>query len=296
MKKLRGVYTVMATPFTSDGKIDEDGLRSNIDWFIEKGVDGVVCTGSTGEFYALSREERKKVIELTVDQAKRKVGVLAGTAAASTEETINWTKFAEDVGVDGAMIVPPYYCVPTDEEIYEHYRSVAENVEIPLMPYNNPATSGVDMSPQLISKMAKEIENVLYVKEASGDARRAQYIIREAGDDITVFWGEETNIFAGLALGAKGWISGGANIVPEKCKQLFDLIVKEGALDKARELYYQLIPLFSVIEGDRWLAIIKEAMNMRSGITAGKPRKPLLPLSQAEKDDLKRILKELGVI
>jgi 4-hydroxy-tetrahydrodipicolinate synthase len=286
----------MATPFTEEGKVDEDGLKNNIDWFIEQGVDGVDCTGSTGEFYALSTEEREKVMEITINQAKGKVGVLIGTAAASTEETIKWTKLAEDMGADGAMIVSPYYSVPTDEEIYEHYKSVAEAVEIPLMPYNNPATSGVDMSPELICKMGKEIENVLYVKEASGDARRAQYIIKEAGDDITVFWGEETNIFAGLALGSEGWISGAANIVPEKCKELFDLIVEKADLHKAKKLYYELIPLFSVFESGRWLSFIKEAMNMLPRVAGGKPRRPTLPLSQSERDELKRILEELNVI
>jgi len=287
-----GLYVVTTTPFTKKGNLDENAIRQNVDWYIEKGVDGIDCTGSTGEFDKLSDEERRKVIEITVDQVGGRVCVLAGTGGRSTKEAVEWTKFAKEAGVDGAMVIPPYYNPLTADEIYSYYQSIAETVDLVIMPYNNPVTSGIDMQPELISKMAREIENIAYVKEASGDPRRVQQISYLAGDNITLFWGEETAIFPALALGAQGWISGSSNIIPDKCKMLFDMLVKDGNIEEARVFHRKLLPLLLECEGDRWLPVIKAGMDIRGESVGGPLREPVLPLNRKEKQRVREMITE----
>lgn len=217
---------VMVTPFKKDGSLDEEALRLNIDWYIEHGAPGVICTGSTGEFDALSDEEIKRVIEVTLDQVNGRVPVIAGTSATSTWKAKELSKFAEDAGADGVMAVPPYYYHPKEDEIIEHYREVAESINIPVMVYNNPWTSKVDMKPQLIARLA-EIDNVRYVKESSGDIRRVEQILRLTGEKLTVFCGSDVLPFESFVLGAQGWVSVAANIIPKEAQKLFELVAIE---------------------------------------------------------------------
>jgi 4-hydroxy-tetrahydrodipicolinate synthase len=188
MEKLRGTFTVMVTPFTPDEKLDKEGFCANIDWYIEEGIHGVICLGSTGEFANLTIEERKSVIDLTVDQVKGRVPIIAGTAANSTRETIEMTKYAKDAGADAALIVAPFYGLPTQEDLYEHYKSISGNVSIPIMVYNNPGFSGVDMLPPLIERLAA-IDNIVYLKESTGDIKRVHELLRRCGDRIDVWCG-----------------------------------------------------------------------------------------------------------
>ena len=164
MKKLSGAFTVMVTPFTPDEALDTEGFRENIDWNIEEGIHGVICLGSTGEFANLTVDERKRIIDLTVDQVRGRVPIIAGTAANSTRETVEMTRYAKDAGVDAALIVAPFYGLPTQEDLYEHYKSISENVSIPIMVYNNPGFSGVDMLPPLIERLAAMITSCILKK------------------------------------------------------------------------------------------------------------------------------------
>jgi len=295
----RGSYVVIVTPFRKDGSLDEEALRNNVDWYIERGAPGIVCTGTTGEFDALSDEEIKHVIKVTVDQVNGKVPVIAGTAATSTWKTKELSKFAEDAGADGVMIVPPYYYLPSEEEIIEHYREVAEAIDIPIMVYNNPWTSKVDMKPQLIAKLA-ELNNVRYVKESSGDIRRIEQILRLAEPKITVFCGSDVLAFESFVLGAQGWVSATANIIPRETQQLFRLIADEKKIDEARKLFFWMLPLLEFVEDSGKISqVVKAALNIigeKEGIPkGGYPRKPRLPIGKDEEAKLRKILKQMGL-
>lgn len=293
MKKLRGTFVVMVTPFKKNEDLDENGLRENIGWYIREGIQGVICNGSTSEFASLSKEERKRVMDITVDEVKGRVPVMSGTAAHSTRETIEMTAYANKAGCDAVLLVPPYYGGPNQDEIYEYYKGVAEAVPIQIMVYNNPYTSGVDIQPRTIARIA-EIESIPYVKESSADIRRIHEIIMLCGDKIDVWCGWEDLAYESLILGCKGWVCPTSNIIPKMTVQLFNL-VQTKRFQEAEKLYYKMLPLLMYLEAGQLGAKTKEAMNML-GRQGGNPRKPFLPLLDGQKTELRRILKEIGVL
>ncbi len=293
MKKLKGTFAVMVTPFTDNQDLDEKGLRKNIAWYIQEGIQGVICNGSTSEFANLSKEERKFVIDVTVDEVKGRVPVMSGTAAHSTRETIEMTAYAEKARCDAVLLVPPYYGGPNQDEIFEYYREVAAAVPIQIMVYNNPYTSGVDIQPSTVARIA-EIKNIPYVKESSGDIRRIHEIIQLCGEKIDVWCGWEDLAYESLLMGCKGWVCPTSNIVPRMTVELFDL-VQSGRVREAEKLYYRMLPLLQFLEAGQLGAKVKAAMNM-VGQCGGKPRKPFLPLSKAQEPMLRNILKDLGAL
>ncbi len=293
MKKLRGAFTVMVTPFTADEQLDEKGFRENIDWYIEEGIHGVICLGSTGEFANLTIEERKSVIDLTIDQVQSRVPIIAGTAANSTRETIAMTKYAKDAGADAALIVAPFYGLPTQEDLYEHYKSISENVSIPIMVYNNPGFSGVDMLPPLIERLAA-IDNILYLKESTGDIKRVHELLRRCGDSIDIWCGWDDLAFECFVLGCSGWVAPVANFMPRESALLFAL-AQDKEYEKARSLFFRMLPLLNYLEAGQLLSKVKEAMNI-IGKAGGKPRKPFLPIDEAQKAELRKMLKKTGAI
>jgi len=296
MRKLNeGLYVVIVTPFNEAGNIDEAGLRHNIDWYIELGAPGIICTGSTGSFDALSDEERKEIIGITADQVSGRATVLAGTAATTTEKTIELSKFAESVGMDGVMIVPPYYSIPTGTELYEHYKDIANSINIPIMIYNNPRRTGVDLSPQWFSRIAREIENITHVKESSGDIRRVHQILQLSEGNLTVFIGIDDISFYGLLGGARGWVASSSNIVPEHALQLVKA-VEEGDLNKATEIFNELLPIFSFVESSgKLVPVCKAGVEMR-GHVGGSLRKPRLPITREEEKELTQLLENLKLL
>lgn len=295
MKKFRGTFVVVTTPFGAFDTLDDEGLRGNIDWYIEEGIHGIVCTGSTGEFDCLSDDEREEVVKIVVDQVNHRVPVLAGSAGRSTSETVRWSKYAEDIGADGVMIAPPYYCLPSDDELFEHYKIVAEATDIPIMIYNNPFTTGVDMKPDLVAKCA-EIENISYTKESSGDVKRVHRIIQLTGEKMTVFCGWDDLALESIVVGAQGWIAAVANIVPSMAKDLFELVADEGDLLRGRQLYYRILPLCSFLEEGKFVQKTKAAQNMIGKTTGGLPRRPRLPITKEEEEKLKKIISDLGIL
>jgi len=293
-KKFEGIYAVLVTPFKEDESLDEERLRTHADRVIEEGVDGVIVGGSTGEFASLSEEERKTLIKLVIEHVNGRVPVLAGGMAPSTKETIRWCKFAEDAGADGLMIVSPYYGAQTDEALYQHFKKVAESVNIPIMPYNNTDTSGNDLVPDIIIRLVKE-GKINYLKECV-DTRRMQIIKEACGDKINIFTGVDDLIFQGFVLGAAGCVSGGANVVPRVVKKLYNLIVKENDIRAARELWYKYVPLAALFEAPKvWLPNIKAACEI-VGDPVGRCRKPLLPVSEEKKKGIRNLLENLGAV
>lgn len=293
MRKLRGTFVVMITPFKENEDLDEKGLRENIDWYLKEGIHGVICNGSTGEFANLSKEERKRVMDITVDQVRGRVPVMSGTASHSTRETIEMTAYAKKSGCDAVLLVPPYYGGPNQDEIYEYYREVAKAVSIQIMVYNNPYTSGVDIQPKTVARIA-EIENIPYIKESSADIRRIHEIMMLCGKKIDVWCGWEDLAYESLIMGCKGWVCPTSNIVPKMTVRLFNLI-QDKKYQEAEKFYYKLLPLLIYLEASQLGAKTKEAMNML-GRHGGKPRKPFLPLSQEQRPELRKILKDLKLL
>lgn len=290
VKKLQGVYAVTCTPFTEDDEVDEEALRRHIRFLLDEGkVHGIIPTGSTGEFASLSEDERKRVVDITIDEVNGKVPVVVGSAAVTTRDTIMYCRHAEKAGADGVMIVHPYYCLPTERELYEHYKAIAASIGIPIMIYNNPATSGVDMQPELLARLA-EIDNISYVKEASGDVKRIGLIKMLCGDKITIFIGTDHNTFEAFVMGTEGWVAGAANVIPKQCVKLYELAVEKRDIDGARELWYCMLPFGNMVEGEgKFVQYLKAASEML-GRPLGPPRRPLLPPLEEDRRRLKEAL------
>lgn len=291
-EEFRGVYAVICTPFGESAEVDEVALRSHVRFLMDEGgVQGIIPTGSTGEFAALSEQERKRVVDVVIDEIDGRVPVIVGSAAVSTRDTVIYSQCAQEAGADGLMVVAPYYCHPGEEELYEHYRTLAANIDIPIMVYNNPGTSGVDMQPSLIARLA-ELDPIRYVKESSGDMHRVAEIMRLC-DDMTVFCGCDNLALEMFAMGVQGWVAPPANFIPEQCVEIYTLAIVERNMDRARDLYFKLLPLFNMLESTgRYVQMVKAALEML-GRPVGSPRRPLLPASEEERRQLKQILDSL---
>jgi 4-hydroxy-tetrahydrodipicolinate synthase len=229
-----GCYTVAVTPFTDDGRaVDVARLRAFLDWQLESGVPGVIMLGTTGEFVAISRAERRTVVAETVAHVNGRIPVLVGTMNASTAVAVEQSKEAEDQGADGLMILPPYYYTPTEDEIFRYYQAITDAVELPIMLYNNPVTSNVDMSAALVARLAAAFPTVSYIKESSQELGRVSDVIELAGDDITVYAGER--VVDSFLLGAKGYVNPYGNYIPRASAGLWTLLTA-GRIDEARRI------------------------------------------------------------
>ncbi|SDY61653.1 4-hydroxy-tetrahydrodipicolinate synthase [Bacillus sp. 166amftsu] len=288
----KGAYPVIITPMNQNEEINWEGLKQNIEHFIQEGVAGLVVNGSTGEFVSLTKEERFKVVETAVEQINGRIPLLVGTAAETTKEAIEYTQQAERAGASGALLINSYYAHPKEEEIYEHFKAVAESVQFPIMIYNNPFTSGVDISTETILRVGRDVENVTHVKESSGDIRKVRDITRKGKGDIETFCGADDLVLESFLVGATGWISVAGNAVPKLVTELFDA-VQNKELERAWELYDKILPLCSFIEeSGKYVQIIKRVMDLK-GQTGGPSRKPRRPLTEEEDQKLQGILENL---
>lgn len=292
--EFEGAYPVLITPMTEDQEIDEKGLIDNIEWYISENTPGICVIGSTGEFASLTKEERLRVAEITVKQVKGRIKCIVGTASESTKETIFYTKHAKDIGADGVLIINSYYCLPNEEEAYQHYKAISDSVDIPIMLYNNPAHSGIDMKPELINRICN-LKNIDYVKDATGDLRRVTDMRRLSDGKINIFCGGDDLALENFILGAVGWISVSANIIPRKAQQLYEL-VKENRLEDAKKLYNEIYPLLDLMENSGKPAqMVKTCLDLM-GHSGGPGRLPRLPINDEEKENLLKILNGLGLL
>jgi len=292
-KKYKGVFGVICTAFDEDGEVDEAALRRHIRWQIDDcKVHGIIPCGSTGEFAFLSEMERKQVVAVTVDEVKKKVPVIAGSAACATCEVVAYAQYYQDLGVDGVMIVPPYYGHLSQEELFSHYNTVAYEVDLPIILYNNPGTSGSDIFPSTVARLA-EIENVVAVKESTGIMQRVVDINLLAGDKIEVLCGCDTLALEMFAVGVAGWIAAPANVVAKACVKLYQLAVEQKDLASAWEFYRYVRPLFDLFEGSgKYVALAKAGLEML-GRPIGLPRPPLLPVDEDMRAKLKALLENI---
>lgn len=295
MKKIQGAYPVLITPMDKEQSIDWQGVVNNVNYFIDQGVAGLVINGSTGEFVSLSKSERFQMVETVMNTVNGSVPVIVGTAAETTAETIEYTKQANAHGADCALIINPYYMKPKEREIYHHFKSVSEAVDIPIMLYNNPFTSGVDMSIELMLEIGRDCKNVTHIKESSGDIRKARDLARMGKGDFEVFCGAEELVMESYFVGATGWISVAGNIVPGLVTKMYNLF-QEGEEEEAWQINDLILPLCEFLEGSgKYVQIVKRAMEL-NGQAGGPARSPRLGLTEEEEDKLKEILESLNVV
>ena len=290
---IHGSLVAIVTPF-KNGKIDEDALKKLIEFQIENGTHGIVPCGTTGESPTLSHEEHEYVIELTVKAVKKRVPVVAGTGSNSTKEAIRLTRFAEQIGADAALLVVPYYNKPTQEGLYLHFKQIASQVRIPLILYNIPGRSGVNLNPETILRLAKDCKNIIGVKEASGSLIQASKILYLCGRDFLLYSGEDALNFPLLAIGARGFITVTANVAPRDVADLYEFYIK-GEIDKARDLHYRLLPLNDALFIETNPIPVKAALSMMDKI-AYEYRYPLCQMSENNYLELKKALTDYGII
>ena len=296
MFKPEGIFPALVTPFTDDGKIiDEERLRILVNHCIELGVHGVVPCGTTGEFVNLSTEEKKKVIKTVIDEVNGRVPVIAGTGASGTRETVEMTKYAKDAGATAALIVTPFYLKPADRGIYEHYNTIATEVDLPIILYNIPQCTGLPLPWQMVEDLA-QIPNIVAVKDSSGQLSFILAVLEKVRDKINVLCGHDEVVIAALAAGCSGAILASANVIPDVWIQIYNHI-KNGELQKARELQYKVQKIARIIAGSGAVGT-KAALNMMK-IKVGPVRMPLSvggELTYESREELRLDLEKIGKI
>lgn len=287
--QLRGVLTALPTPFTADGTIDQSKLRSLVDRSIDGGVNGVVACGSTGEFASLTADERRLIVETVVDHAAGRVPVVAQTGASSTDEAIRLSRHAQESGADVVMLITPYYDALSPVEAASYFRSVAGSVELPVMLYNMPALTGLNLDAELVGKLAREVENILYIKDSSGDMGQATQLIHHHGEYISTIIGWDSLTLAALTEGATAVMAGTANILPREIVAV-QSAVASGDFPAAQAEWKRIYPLIDAILSVPFVPAIKATLDLL-GLPIGTPRRPTADL---DPESLARIAKLVG--
>jgi 4-hydroxy-tetrahydrodipicolinate synthase len=287
-----GSYVAIVTPFKDD-KVDERALGDLIEWQIERGTNGIVPCGSTGESATLTHEEHDRVIALTVEVARRRVPVIAGTGSNATHEAIRLTNHAKSVGADAALLVTPYYNKPTQEGLFQHYQAIARAVDLPLVLYNIPGRSVVNMTPQTVGRLSK-ITNIVGIKEASGNLSQMSDVIAACGDRFVVLSGDDALTLPLMAIGGKGVISVTANVAPAETADMVSAALK-GDWDRARRAHYRLLPLSNAMFLETNPIPVKAALAMM-GRCADELRLPLVPMSEGPRAQLRQAVVQFGLV
>src|SRR4029078_5442107 len=287
-----GSIIAIVTPFRN-GKIDERAFADLIEWQIANGTSGIVPCGTTGEAATLTHEEHRRVVRLTVEVVNRRVPVISGTGSNSTDEAASLTRHAKEAGAEGALLITPYYNKPTQEGLYRHYKAVAEAVDVPLVLYNIPGRTGVNMLPATVARLAV-MKNIVGIKEGSGSVQQASEIAQTCGDRRTVLSGDDPLTLPMMAVGAKGVITVTANVMPKEMAQLTAAFLA-GRLDEARRIHFALSPLFAALFYETNPIPVKEALAMRGKIDS-ELRLPLCTMGADNRNQLAKVLKEMRLI
>jgi 4-hydroxy-tetrahydrodipicolinate synthase len=287
-----GSLVAIVTPFRN-GRVDERALGDLIEFQITNGTDGIVPCGTTGESATLSHAEHDHVVAFAVEAVRRRVPVIAGTGSNSTEEAATLTRHAKQAGADGALLITPYYNKPMQEGLFRHYKAVAEAVDLPVVLYNIPGRTGVNITPATVARLMS-VRNIVAIKEGSGSLQQVSEIIKACGNRMTVLSGDDALTLPMLAVGAKGVITVTANIVPEDMAAMMDAFTG-GKLEEAKRLHYKLFPLFTALFYETNPIPVKEALAMMGKID-GELRLPLSPMASETREKLARALKEYGLI
>ena len=288
----RGAIVAIVTPFKND-QVDERALRELIEFQISNGTDGIVPCGTTGESATLSHEEHDRVIEITIDAVKKRVPVIAGTGSNNTTEALRLTKHAYEAGADGALIVCPYYNRPTQEGLYQHFRTIAESVPIPIILYNIPGRTGVNLMPEIVAKLAK-IKNIVGIKEASGSITQMSDIINICGNDFAVLSGDDIFTLPLMAIGGAGVISTVSNVAPADMAGLVDAFAA-GDMARAKSLHRKMSALIDALFIEVNPIPVKAALALMGKIEY-EYRLPLCKMAEANFEKLRKIMVNYGLI
>jgi 4-hydroxy-tetrahydrodipicolinate synthase len=289
----QGSFVAMVTPFRN-GKVDEAKLRELVEFHITHGTDGLIPCGTTGESPTLSHDEHHRVVELVIEAARGRIRVVAGTGSYSTSDAIEMTKHAERAGAAGALVVNPYYNKPTQEGLYRHFRAVAESVAIPILVYNIQGRTAINVETDTMARLARDVKNIVGVKEASGSLDQMSQVIAACGPDFSVLSGDDNITLPLLAIGGSGVVSVIANIVPRETADLVHAAL-DGDWKRARDLHFRLFPLARAAFLETNPIPIKEAMAM-AGMLEPEFRLPMCRMSDANREKLRAILKPYGLI
>lgn len=288
----KGSIVAIVTPF-KDGKVDEESYRQLIEFQIENGTSAIVPCGTTGESATLNVEEHARVIDIAVEAVNKRVPVIAGTGGNSTSEAIELTEHAKKVGADATLQVTPYYNKPTQEGLYQHFKAIAKAVPLPQVLYNVPGRTSVNMLPETVVRLA-ELQEVVAIKEASGDIGQMADIVRLAGDKITLLSGDDNLTLPVLSIGGAGVVSVVANIVPRDTADLVKAW-EEGRIDEAKRLFYKLLPLCQAMFFETNPIPVKTSLGLMGKIQ-DEMRLPLYPMAPANLEKLKKALSEYGLL
>jgi len=289
----QGSFVALVTPFR-DGQVDEAKLRELVEFHVANGTDGLVPCGTTGESPTLSHDEHRRVIEIVIDGARKRIPVIAGTGSNSTREAIDLTKHAERAGAGGALVVNPYYNKPTQEGLYRHFRAVADSVSMPIITYNIQSRTAINVETTTLARLARDCENIVGVKEASGSLDQMSQVIAACGPNFSVLSGDDNLTLPLLAIGGHGVVSVIANIVPREVAEMVRAAL-DGDFKRARELHYRLLPLARAAFLETNPIPIKEAMAM-AGMLEPEFRLPMCRMSDANRETLRAILRQYALV
>jgi 4-hydroxy-tetrahydrodipicolinate synthase len=288
-----GIIPAMVTPLDNNKELNEAAVRRLVNFLLEGGIHGLFATGSQGEFWAFSAEEKRRIWEVVKEETAGRVPIYAGTAGITTHEAITLTQAAESIGIDAVSVLTPFFVAPSQQELYEHYAAIAEATSLPVILYTNPARTGVSLKPETLARLA-EIPNIVGIKDSSGDLSLTAEYIKVTPDDFGVLMGRDTLILAGLLYGAKGAIAATANVVPALVVSIYERF-KAGDMEEARQAQEALAPLRLAFSWGTFPVVIKEALDL-IGMEGGPARAPVGPMSPEQRERLKHVLHGMNML
>jgi len=292
-KELQGIIVPVVTPFDDEEEIDERALRAMVDYLIASGVHGLFPAGSQGEFFSLTLDEKKRVMDIVIDQARGRVPVMPNTGAITTREAVALSRYAERAGADAISLITPFFITPSQEELRRYCATVANAVSLPTLAYNNPDRTGVRLAPATMAQVARECANFIGVKDSSGDLTNTLEYIRLCPPTFRTFMGRDTLIYAGITNGCVGAVAATANVAPKLVVSIYEAAVA-GDHAQARALQRRLAPLRVAFGLGTFPVVVKEALAMQGRIPHARARAPVGPLSEEMRQQLRRILQEIG--
>lgn len=293
-REIVGIVVPVVTPFDEDESVNVAALRRIVDYLVEGGVHGLFPSGSQGELWALTTDEKKRVMDVVIEQAAGRVFVMPSTGAVTTRESVDLTRHAERSGADAVSVITPYFIRPSDDELREHFERIADSVSIPVLAYNNPDRTGVHIRPSVAAAVARACGNFQGVKDSSGDLTNTAAYMEECPPTFRVFMGRDTMIYAGLAYGCAGAVAATANVAPDVVVGIYDAF-QAGDHEQALDLQRKLAPLRHAFTLGSFPVVVKDAMELM-GLPAGPCRAPIRSLQGAPRERLIAILRDLGKI
>jgi len=291
--KLEGIIPPLPTPFNAEDEFDESLLKGLIDWYLSIGVNGIAVCGSTGEGYALTLDEYLRVCKTAVKYVGGRVPVIAGVIVNSLKQALAYGKSAKDVGVDALMVTPPYYIfTPSEEGLYHYFKTLAEKLEMPLIIYN--VVPHIPVRLEVLTRLVSDVKYLVGIKQSRGDISGLADIIKAVGDKISVMSAIDDLLYPSFVLGARGALAAICTVVPDLCLKLYEC-VRLGNLSNALNIHNRLLTVWRAVGQQDMPARVKVALKLR-GIEAGEPRSPLLPVSKIVEEEIRKALKEAGVL